>query len=190
MPHPDLTAVVPPTPSGPPSAQDVVRHAGELLGFLSRHLGDRAVAAELLQDVLVRAFTRLHEVRGADHVRPWLFRIAVNRFNDYLRREKPRRTAAAPADPVDQNVEASPERTALRHEVEDVLRRAVADLPERQREVVLLHGVEGFDQTLIAARLGLTTGAVKTALYHGREKLRAVLGRYLGFDPGRTGDRR
>ena len=190
MPHSDLTAVVPPPPPGPPTADDVVRHAGELLGFLTHHLGDRAVAAELLQDVLVRAIARIGEVRASDRVRPWLFRIAVNRFNDYLRREKPRAVHGAAPDPVDPTEGASPERSALRREVEDVLRRAVAELPERQREVVLLHGVEGVDQTAIASRLGLTAGAVKTALYHGREKLRAVLGRYLGFDPGRSGDRR
>ncbi|HYC76930.1 MAG TPA: RNA polymerase sigma factor [Planctomycetota bacterium] len=163
----------------------VARHAGEIAAFLAHHAGDAATGSDLAQDVFETAFRRQNDVRDPGAVRAWLFRIAVNRFHDHLRGKRRRPPPEPLPDAVDRR-EAGPERAALRRELEDVLRDAVAALPERQRGVFLLHGVEGFDHALIGATLGLGAGAVKTALYHAREKLRVRLGRYLGLD-GREG---
>lgn len=177
-----------PDPSSPPSAaaaatsDEIVRLAPEILAFLTHHAGDPHRGAELAQDALATAFRKAGDVRDPSAVRPWLFRIAVNRFHDFVRRERPRDRTTELSDRPDRSAAASPEAAALRRETEDVLRAAVAALPERQRAVFMLSGVEGLDHAGIATELDLSPGAVKTALYHAREKLRVVVGRYLGLE--------
>jgi RNA polymerase sigma-70 factor, ECF subfamily len=184
MTRPDLPAETPSRPSAEALDAEIVRCAPEIAAFLAHHAGDRAVGADLAQDVLAAAFRGVGAMRAPETVRPWLYRIAVNRFHDHLRRAR-RAPAIRPfAERPDPRAEASPEKAALRREMEDVLREAVAALPARQRGVFLLHGVEGFDHRAIAEACGLSAGAVKTALYHAREALRARLSRYLG-EPGR-----
>jgi RNA polymerase sigma factor (sigma-70 family) len=178
----------PSCPTGEALDAEVVRCAPEIAAFLTHHAGDRGVGADLAQDVLARAFRGLSTVREPSHVRAWLYRIAVNRFHDFVRQTRRTPPPAPILDRPDPRAEASPEKAALRREAEDVLRRATAELPSRQRAVFLLHGVEGFDHAAIAATLGVSVGAVKTALYHARETLRAKLADYLGGGSRERGD--
>jgi RNA polymerase sigma-70 factor (ECF subfamily) len=190
MTRPEPPAAATPSSAGGVIADDVIRHAGEVLGFLTHHVGDRATAADLLQDVLVRALRGLEEVRGRENVRPWLFRIAVRRFHDWVRRDRPRRHESPTGEPVDHSPASSPAASAEIRETESLLRDAVAELPERQRTVMLLHGVDGLGPSAIAEVLGISVGAVKTALYHARETLRERLRSRLGRSDETTGERR
>ena len=156
--------------------------ADDLLAFLRHHAGDPEVGADLTQEALYRALRGLDRLRTADALRGWLFRIGVNVFNDWLRRG-----GRGPQEPVEGERpdirQERPEREVLARELDQVLRAEMRALPERQRTVLLLHGVRGLEQRAIADLLGISAGAVKTALFHARERMRGRLDRYLGREP-------
>jgi RNA polymerase sigma-70 factor (ECF subfamily) len=154
----------------------------DLLAFLRHHTGDPDVGSDLTQEALCRALTGLDRLRTADALHGWLFRIGINVFNDWLRRGGRARQELGEGERADPR-QQRPEREVLARELDDVLRAEMCALPERQRSVLLLHGVRGLDQPAIAALLGIRTGAVKTALFHARERMRRRLDRYLGREP-------
>ncbi len=164
-----------------PSAEEaLVALAPEVVNFLEHHVGDPVLAADIAQDTLAQAFQLLGTLRDIRALRAWVFRIAVNRFNDHLRRVRRAPAVEELQDVVERPDHDRPEHSVMRRELDDVIRSSVAQLPERQRTVFLLHDAKGMSHPEIAALLNITTDAVKTSLFHAREKLRERLNRYLG----------
>ena len=153
------------------------RYAPILLGLLSRILGDRGEAEDVLQEVFLQIWKKagdFDERRGrALH---WLATIARNRALDRRSTiESRRRLAPAalpdtahqqPLDPVD----AANVAEEARH-----LHRALAQIPEAQRQVLLLAYFDGLSQTEIAERVGLPLGTVKSHARIGLTRLRDFL---------------
>jgi RNA polymerase sigma-70 factor (sigma-E family) len=142
-----------------------------LVGALTLHLGDRAVAEELAQESLVRIWQRWDEVGTYDSPRAWAFRVAYNLANSGLRRRAAERRArtrleAAPADGVDGSTWA--EHLAVRE--------AVAALPDRQRTAVVLRFFAGLSVDEAAAAMGCPAGTVKSLVHRAVAALRASLG--------------
>jgi RNA polymerase sigma-70 factor (ECF subfamily) len=148
-----------------------------------RLLGDGEEAADVVQDALVRAYTRLGEFRGDAAFSTWLYRIVHNMCLDALRwrARHPRaplpaaggpesRPASAPADPGD-----GPEAAALRREQRDALVRALAELSPEFRAAVVLRDVQGLDYAEVAAITGVSLGTVKSRLHRARARLRELL---------------
>jgi RNA polymerase sigma-70 factor (ECF subfamily) len=130
---------------------------------------ERAAADDLVQDSLERAISRWHQRRPDGDVRSWLFAIlhglAINRLRQAQRRGRhiamEDADAAALARPPDQEA-------ALRHR--DLL-RALDELPEEQRSVLLLVSVEDLPYAEAAQVLGIPIGTVMSRLSRAREKL-------------------
>jgi RNA polymerase sigma factor (sigma-70 family) len=162
---------------------------GPVTAFLVKSAGNRTLGLDLAQDVFATALRTASSLRDPSAMRPWVFRIALNRLRDSRRRRKPVPTDVDAVEP-EAPYGSTPVSGVLRRELADVLGKATAALPERQRDVLLLHGVEGFDHATIAATLDVGVGAVKTALYHAREKLRAVVEAYMGGEASSEGVRR
>jgi len=158
--------------------EDLVRrHMRDAYGFCLRLAGDPASAEELSQDGFVLAFRHLKEFRGESSFRTWLYRILLNLHRDRVRRrsreevriEKVRRDAEL------QRREESPDAGARAVELEEEIRRRVADLPDRQREVLVLHVYQGLDYRAIAAALDCSYDDVKMNLSLARKRLRENL---------------
>ena len=159
----------------------IASHARELQLFLTKLCGNHHDAEELAQDVFVKAYRSLDSLREPRAARRWLYRIAVNQFNDWIKPRK-RGVLRPIGDPADYDI-ASPmgERStddAMAKEFSDWLDEAIRALPDRQRTVLLLHSAKGFDYAAIAEVLGITTDAVKMSLFHAREKLRDRINRF------------
>ena len=142
-------------------------------------IGDTDAAVDVTQEAFVSAFAAL---KGYDSERPfktWISRIAINKCRDWARRRAVRSffTWATPIDdafdlPSDA---ASPEtETGDRAELRQV-RSAIAALPTKLREVLVLRGVEGMTQAEAAQALDLTEKAVETRLYRARTQLKHLL---------------
>ena len=145
-------------------------------------LRDRDAAEDLLQDVLARAWSRLHLWRPGTSLRTWLFAIMHNLHANQVR-DRSRR-------PAPTAVEEDHPAFAARAEQGDglelaALEAALARLPEEQRAVVLLVGLEQLSYRDAAEALSVPVGTVMSRLHRGREKLREMLA-----EGGRPGLRR
>ncbi|MDT8340890.1 MAG: sigma-70 family RNA polymerase sigma factor [Longimicrobiales bacterium] len=130
-------------------------------------------AEDAAQEAFLVALQRLEECRNPDRFGGWLMTIVRNRSRNLLRREALRETSEVPAgarsgDPL-------PDRVAERGELEETLQGALDALTPVQREVVLLHDLEGWKHREIAERLGLPSGTVRSHLHFARKALRARL---------------
>ncbi|WP_281782087.1 RNA polymerase sigma factor [Lysobacter auxotrophicus] len=153
------------------------RHRGSLYRFLLRQLRDPALADEFFQDVWQRVIAARQGWKPEAAFRTWLFRIAHNRLNDYWRGLKHRPAAPDDADERAARVPdpSSPERELSEFEQRRRLQLAIEELPDEQREVVLLR----LEQELSLEEIGAITGAgretVKSRLRYAMDKLRARL---------------
>jgi RNA polymerase sigma-70 factor (ECF subfamily) len=104
----------------------------------------------------------------------WTFRILVNTCHDLRRRRARRREEAAQG--VGENATAPEPRAAAAHPtLRLALERAIAKLPQRQRDVFLLYEVEGFRHAEIAGMLEITETISKNTLFYAKKTLRQVL---------------
>jgi RNA polymerase sigma-70 factor (ECF subfamily) len=100
-------------------------------------------------------------------------RIVANAATDRRRRRKVR--SAEPLDPSLVGGGPRPDAVAVQSELGDKLRAALAELPERRRTAVVLFDVEGYSHAEIAGILGIPEGTVRSEVFHGRRRLRALL---------------
>jgi RNA polymerase sigma-70 factor (ECF subfamily) len=165
--------------AGDPAAFEILygRHRGPLYRFLLGQLRDRPLAEEIYQDVWQRVIAARAGWKPEAAFSTWLYRIAHNRLNDHWRSQRHRPPApldadlrtAALADPDD------PERHAGDEETRQRLQQALDELPDEQRETVLLR----LQQELSLEEIGRITGVgretVKSRLRYALDKLRTRL---------------
>lgn len=134
--------------------------------------GERHAADELVQDSLERAWSRFHLWRPGTDVRAWLFTIMHNLYANAVRKAK-RAPAYAPLAEVDRvsSIQSDVE-TGI--EVSNLI-QALASLPDGQREVLLLVGLEGLTYEQVSQVLGIPIGTVMSRLSRAREHLRQIL---------------
>lgn len=146
--------------------------------FAIRLTGDVDLAEDVVQDALVRASAGWRTFRGGSSPQTWLFRVVVNAFRDQLRRSGRAESEDLPGDVGDVRTPGPPSLSSTR-ELGEIVARAVATLPPRQREVLVLTAYEGRSAPEVAALLGVSEQNVRTTLHLAREKLRARLAPYL-----------
>lgn len=180
----DRGGVRPQPESGVRLFEDLVQdHAREIQLFLYKLCGNHHDAEELAQDVFIKAYRKLDTLREPAATRRWLYTIAVNHFNDWI---KPRRRSAVRAvggiDDYDISTASDdqPSKQAAAIEFSAWLNECILGLPDRQRTVLLLFSAKGFDYADIADALGISSDAVKMSLFHAREKLKRRVARFLG----------
>ena len=153
------------------------RHRGKLYRYLQRQLRDNAVADELFQDVWQRVIAARSGWKPDAGFATWLYSIAHHRLGDHWRSLKHRPSAPADADERMARVADpdTPERVLSEFERRRQLQLALDDLPEEQREVLLLR----LEQELTLEEIGDITGVgretVKSRLRYAMDKLRARL---------------
>lgn len=186
----------------------VAAYSGRVFGLLLRQCGDRDLAEELTQAAFVKVVTKLgdgYDERGK--FEPWLFRIAMNGLRDEMRRRKRQ------ARPMDMSPGAAsgrgeaisggwasaqesvvmggpapgerPEDELVRAEQVDLLRRAVADMSEADREILHLRHTAGLSFAEIAQALEQPLGTVLARGHRALKKLKAMM---LEADPDWEGE--
>ena len=139
---------------------------GRLRRFLASLCGDAALADDLAQEALVRAYVSSDRFIG--NFKAWLFRIAYNCFIDNLRRV-PAPSASMDSPEVLHVADGSASDAAFRHEE---LRRALTRIPEKERTAIVLHYFEDLPVKEIASIMQIPAGTVKYHLSVGRDHLR------------------
>ena len=146
-------------------------HIPALRRYAFALLRDRDRADDLVQDTLERALSRWLLRRADGDVRAWLFTILRNLHVSAWRRDR-RHGAALAIDEATMPVVAARQDTAL--EVRDVL-AALDQLPEEQKSLLLLVGVEDFSYDDAARILGMPIGTVMSRLSRARQRLRSIM---------------
>ena len=148
-------------------------HSDRIYGLCLRMSGDRTQAAELAQDVFVRAWEQLDRLQPGSDAGAWLWRLATNVVLNSMRSERRRHARVAPvADPgLLERAELGTPLPVRRLSID----AAMARLPERAREVFVLHDVEGFAHAEVAAMLGVAEGTVRAHLHRARTLMREAL---------------
>jgi len=162
------------------------KHCPHVLRFIRRHVGEEAIADELVQDV----FTQMYRARG--RYRPearfttWLYTIALNVCRNERRRpEHKLRVRLEKAeegepgldpivDPIDDSAPTAEEIVAGQ-ELQGLLQAALQRLPEKQRSALLLSRVDGLAYRDVAQVLRCTEGAVKALLFRATQTLKRDL---------------
>jgi RNA polymerase sigma-70 factor, ECF subfamily len=157
----------------------VSRHHAPLLSYLYRVVGgDRPLAEDLAQETLLR-LVRQRTYQSGRPFKPWLYTIATNLARDHfksaavrpsLRGRNQEQALLHLRDP-----KASPEERALLAEQGGEVRRALAQLGEEYRVVVLLRFYQGFSLQEIAETLRIPLGTVKSRLSVSVHRLRSIL---------------
>ncbi len=166
----------------------VARYKGKIYNHVFRMTGSAEDAEDLTQEVFVRLYTSVHTFRGQSSLNTWLFRIAGNLCIDRFRRGKNRTAAYSLDDPVGDEAEGArevpdetyePYRLLENTETATQIERALGQLPEKLRAVLLLHDLEGIAYEEIAQIVGCPLGTVKSRLFNARMQLRQRLADYM-----------
>ena len=149
-------------------------------GLALRMLGNAAEAQDIAQEAFLRAHRGLAEFRGDARLSTWLYsivsRLCLNRLAGSERRleRHGEETLAGLAD-----ASPRPDQALERGELDEALHRAIAELPEERRIVVVLRDVEGLAYEEIAEVLTLPVGTVRSRLHRARLDLKEKLERFL-----------
>jgi RNA polymerase sigma-70 factor (ECF subfamily) len=163
---------------------DAYQH--RVFGFVRRMLVDQEEAADVAQEVFIKAYQGFARFDGRSSVRTWLFRIAYNLCVDRARR--------AERTPPESRIEAlaedeqplelpdyrwDPQALAMNEELASLVEQGVGSMSEKLRSVLLLHDREDLAYDEIARALDLPIGTVKSRLFLARAHLQQALGAYL-----------
>jgi len=157
----------------------LAEHGPALRRYLGARCRDADLVAELMQDVAARLVTAAPRLRTNGNLRGYLFRIADTAWCDHLRRDLVRRRAAvALAQGEAATGAAAADERLLARELQAAVRRAVAALPPRERDVLELRHESGLKFREIAERLNRPLGTVLTQMRAALERIGAALEGY------------
>ena len=142
------------------------------------YTGTRQDAMDCAQETMLRAWRGLNGFRGESALETWLYRIAAGCCLDFLRKKsRDRGESLEPLmergfNPADET--PGTEETVIRREQREHLRAAIADLPEEQRDALILTQLEGMEYEAAASFLGVAPGTVRSRVNRAREKLKKI----------------
>lgn len=154
-------------------------------GQAMRMLGDRAEAEDVAQEAMLRLWKLAPDWRqGEAKVTTWLYRVVANLCTDRLRRARGVDIDSVPEPEDGAETAEGAIQTRLRL---DALQAALAELPERQRQAVVLRHIEGLGNPEIADIMEISTEAVESLTARGKRALAAILAdrrEELGYTDG------
>lgn len=146
------------------------RYAARVYSVVRRFAGEDALAEDWSQEAWVRAIRALPKFRGDAQFGTWLHRIAVN---SALQGQRARKRHTQREEPLPDALPGVPcaDRPLLRARLE----RAIEQLPNGMRQVLVLHDVEGYTHEEIGEQLGIAAGTSKSQLFKARARMRTML---------------
>ena len=153
-----------------------VRLVPRILAYAARLLADRAEAEDVAQEAMLRLWRVAPEWRqGEAKVTTWLYRVTTNLCTDRLRVRQRRKVL--PMDTASDVEDSAPAADTVLMEADRMaaLNAALAALPDRQREAVVLRHIEGFTNPDIAAVMDIGVEAVESLIARGKRALAAIL---------------
>lgn len=166
-------------------ARLIRRWEDPVYNVVHRTIGNASDAEELTQATFVRAYEKLHKLKSAENFHSWLFSIAVNLCRDEHRRRKkwPVHMMAADEEAslngealkqLQQITQSTPVEELQRHQLSELLEKALQMLPQEQREAVVLKELLDMKIREVAEATGVPVNTAKTRLYTGLRNLHRI----------------
>jgi RNA polymerase sigma-70 factor, ECF subfamily len=156
--------------------------ASKLRGYIRTRVRDHAAAEDLLQDVFLKAHTRIAQLQSPERIEGWLFLIARNAVADHFRKSKPHEEL--PADLATEAPQAELENACG---LREAFRRMINELPAPYGQALTLTEFDGLTQKQLAERLGISLSGAKSRVQRGRDKLKEALLDCCRFEFDRRG---
>ncbi|MGC9316535.1 MAG: sigma-70 family RNA polymerase sigma factor [Armatimonadota bacterium] len=163
----------------------VDEYKDKIYNYVARMLNDPYEAEDVTQEAFLRAFRSLPRFRGASSFHTWLYRIASNLAIDVVRRRKRQEPTFSLDEPLEgddgeyereiADETGGPEEASTTRETRVAVRRAIMDLPEKLRDVMILYELQGETYEDIAQILDVPLGTVKSRLFNARNRLKEDL---------------
>ncbi len=152
---------------------------------ISRLVRDKNDAEDIFQDVFLEVFRSIHYLRNENDLAGWLFKISSNKSISFLRKKNPAKasylTVTEPECCMGLLVEGrlidtdTPVFRMEEQEANFILYKAIDDLPEMQKKVLLMHKFENYSQKEICEMTGLSVASVESLIYRAKKSLRKSL---------------
>jgi RNA polymerase sigma-70 factor (ECF subfamily) len=157
----------------------VERHQSLIYTLCVKMLGDREEARDAAQEAFLQAYQSLPGFQGDAQFRSWLYKIAANKCLD-LRRKKARRASIATVSPLQEDLptrseEPTPEESVISSEQRRELQSMIDSLPEKYRDVVVLHHYKRLSYREISEMLGIEVKSVETRMSRAKKMLLDLL---------------
>ncbi|MDZ7269375.1 MAG: sigma-70 family RNA polymerase sigma factor [candidate division KSB1 bacterium] len=164
-------------------AELMARHRGPLYNLLHNMVHNREEAEDLLQEAFMKAFAALHTFNREFAFSTWLYKIAINTTIDHLRKkklqtyslDKPIQSSEGELKREYADVHAITDNELLSTEKSSLIAQAIAELPPRYREAIILRHTEEKSYEEIAQITGVPLGTVKARIFRAREMLKHKL---------------
>jgi RNA polymerase sigma-70 factor (ECF subfamily) len=158
------------------------RHEMRTWRYIERNVGNRATAEELMQEVWFAVAREAPRYQPSARFTTWLFTIAHNRIIDWARKSRPQTSleylhqeAGSVVMQLTADPSSGPLAAAVAHEQSSALARALAELPEEQRDAFLMQMESDLSVEEIATITGVSFETAKSRLRYARMKLRDLL---------------
>lgn len=144
-------------------------------------VGNAEDVLDVSQEVFLKVYRSLGSFNGDSEFSTWLYRIAKNTALDFVRKRKTNVSIDSSGeegegfDVPDESISASPEKTALKNEKYRLLYKAINDLSDEHREIIILRDLNDYSYDEISDILKVEPGTVKSRLHRAREALRKIL---------------
>lgn len=151
--------------------EEIVEHIKTLRAFALSLTRNPAIADDMVQDTVEKAWTNIDKFQQGTNMRAWLFTILRNTY--YSNRRRAKREVADPEGALVEQLSEKPAHDG-RLQMAD-FRQAFAQLPDEQREVLLLVGASGFSYEEAANMCGVKVGTIKSRINRGRARLSELM---------------
>lgn len=160
------------------------RYRTKVFSLSYRMTGNTTDAEDLCQEVFLQLMRKIGSFQGRSSFSTWLYRVAINRSRDFLRRKKrsPELTThdgepieSGGLDDDQRSAASEPESSAFAVEARELVHRALLELPLSLRTPLVLHELEGLQYQEVARMLHLPVGTVKSRIFRARIKLGEIL---------------
>ena len=168
----------------------VLMYQHKVHAIVGRFVRDTDEVADVVQEAFIKAYRALPKFRGESQFYTWLYRIAVNTAKNYLV-SRSRRPPGSDVDIDDAEYYSgseylkdlgTPENQLFRDELESVIVKSIAELPEDLRTAVTLREYEGLSYEEIAEIMECPVGTVRSRIFRARESIDAVVGKLINTE--------
>ena len=165
----------------------VKKHQGTVTGIIYRYTGNHNEVEDLAQDIFLKIYKAANNYVPRAQFKTWLYRVVANHCLNFFRSQK-RNVLITSLDQLSEDCNPHIQRTDAQKEQPEIilqqrelqiaLKKALSELPERQRMAIILHRFEGLSYKEVAVTLGSSLSAVESLIFRGMNNLKEKLTPY------------